>query len=149
MNVIKTILLYEFWYTCILLCVKLEPKSFFTVDLIPEKHSSCLFTTEVKMFENALYCAVAVRDNYTLCDCCKYVKYCVFSVYDFVYTCVNTVISLVQFVYVLWWYCINPRHICDVWYFIFMCGKSFFVKWNKRLQMMDRGWIILEKIKVN
>ena len=52
------------------------------------------------LFENALYCAVAVRDNY---ECCKYVKYCVFSVYDFVYTSVNTSISLVQsvlFVYV-------------------------------------------------
>lgn len=51
------------------------------------------------MFENALYCAVAVCDNYTLCDFCKYAKYCVFSVYDFVYTCVNTFISPVQSVF--------------------------------------------------
>lgn len=51
------------------------------------------------MFENAPYCAVAVCDNYPLCDCCKYVKYCVFSVYDFVCTCVNTFMFLVQSVF--------------------------------------------------
>lgn len=51
------------------------------------------------MFENALCCAVAVCDNYTLCDCCKYVKYCVFSVNHFVCTCVNTFIFLVQSVF--------------------------------------------------
>lgn len=59
---------------------------------------SCSFTVEV--YRLRMLCVVP-----SLCDCCTYVKYCVFCVYDVVYTCVNTSISpviSVQFVYMFW-----------------------------------------------
>lgn len=68
-----------------------QNQSFFTVseevDLFPENSFLSLFHFGSVMFENALCRVVDVCDSFTLCDFCKYVKYCVFSVYYFVCMC--------------------------------------------------------------
>lgn len=108
------------------------------------QHFSCLFTVEVYCLR--MLCIVLLL---SLCDCCKYVKYCVFSVYDFVYTRVNTFISLVQSVF-------KTSHVSvlvmlrkptsQLWclrFHFYVWQEFFFVKWNKWLQMMKRAWFIL------